>query len=140
EALGLTKNLTLVVHDWGCFIARSATPARSGRSPICIVQPMRWDDFGEAGGIFRMFRSVEGERLILDQNAFVERVLPRAVLRTLKEDEMAAYRAPYGDREARLPTLIWPRQIPIEGEPADVTAIVERYGKWLSKSRIPKLF
>jgi haloalkane dehalogenase len=87
-----------------------------------------------------MFRSVEGERLILDQNAFVERVLPRAILRTLKEDEMAAYRAPYGDREARLPTLIWPRQIPIEGEPADVTAIVERYGKWLSKSRIPKLF
>src|SRR5437763_4137018 len=122
------------------FIARSATPARSGRSPICIVQPMRWDDFGDAGGIFRMFRSVEGERLILDQNAFVERVLPRAILRTLKEDEMAAYRAPYGDREARLPTLIWPRQIPIEGEPADVTAIVERYGKWLSKSRIPKLF
>jgi haloalkane dehalogenase len=145
EALGLTKNLTLVVHDWGSAIGfhrafRYPDQIRAIAYMEAIVQPMHWDDFGEAGGIFRMFRSVEGERLILDQNAFVERVLPRAILRTLKEDEMAAYRAPYGDREARLPTLIWPRQIPIEGEPADVTAIVERYGKWLSKSRIPKLF
>ena len=145
EALGLTKNLTLAVHDWGSALGfhrafRYPDQVKAIAYMEAIVQPLRWDDFGEAGGMFRAFRSVEGERLILDQNAFVERVLPRAILRTLKDDEMAAYRAPYSDREARLPTLIWPRQIPIDGEPVDVTAIVERYGAWLSQSLVPKLF
>jgi len=77
---------------------------------------------------------------VLDQNAFVETVLPRAIIRTLGDEEMASYPAPYRQREARLPTLVWPRQIPIDGEPADVSAIVEGYGRWLSESPIPKLF
>jgi haloalkane dehalogenase len=135
----------LVVHDWGSALGFH----RAHRYPHqfaaiaymeAIVQPLRWEDFGAAGGIFRALRSPEGEHLVLDQNAFIERVLPGSILRSLSEAEMENYRAPYREREARLPTLIWPRQIPIDGEPADVTAIVESYGKWLSESLIPKLF
>ena len=77
--------------------------------------------------------------MILDGNFFVEGILPRSVLRKLSDEEMVAYRAPFLEREARLPTLVWPRQIPVEGEPADVTAIVESYGGWLSQCPIPKL-
>lgn len=124
EALGRTKNITLVVHDWGSALGfhqafRHPNQIKAIAYMEAIVQPMVWDHFGEAGEIFRKFRSVEGERLILHHNAFGERALPGGVLRTLSEDEMAAYRAPYGDRQARLPTLIWPRQIPVEGDPAD---------------------
>jgi haloalkane dehalogenase len=104
-----------------------------------IALPRRWEDFGEAAGIFRALRSEKGEPMIFDENLFVEMVLPRGLIRTLNDQEMAAYRAPYLERRARLPTLIWPRQIPIEGEPPDVNAIVENYGTWLSRSEIPKL-
>src|SRR5258708_28817970 len=76
--------------------------------------------------------------MILDDNFFVETILPGCIIRKLSEEEMTAYRAPFLEREARLPTLVWPRQIPTEGEPADVTAIVETYSKWLSQSRLPK--
>jgi haloalkane dehalogenase len=67
-------------------------------------------------------------------------MLPSGILRKLSDEEMAIYRAPYRDRESRLPTLVWPREIPIDGEPADVVAIVERYGEWLYQSTLPKLF
>ncbi len=145
DALGLNNNITLVVHDWGSALGfhrafRHPEQIKAIAYMEAIVQPMHWDHFGEGGGIFRALRSPEGERLILDQNAFVETVLPRAIIRTLGDEEMAAYRAPFLEREARLPTLIWPRQIPIDGEPADVTAAVERYGAWLAQSPIPKLF
>ena len=144
DALGLTKNVTLVVHDWGSALGFH----RAFRFPRhfkgiaymeAIGLPLRWDDFGEAAGIFQALRSGEGENLILEDNFFVEAILPRNVLRKLTEEEMIAYRMPFLDRGARLPTLIWPRQIPVEGEPADVTAIVERYGRWLSRSELPKL-
>jgi haloalkane dehalogenase len=139
------RSIILVVHDWGSalgFYRASRHPRQFSAIAYmeAIVQPRRWEGFGEAGGIFRALRSSEGEHLVLDQNAFVELVLPRAIIRSLSDDEMAAYRAPYRAREARLPTLIWPRQMPIEGEPADVTAIVEGYGRWLSESSLPKLF
>jgi haloalkane dehalogenase len=145
DALGLTKNVTLVVHDWGSAVgfhraARYPDQIKAIAYMEAIVRPLRWEDFGEAAGMFRALRSEQGEHLILDQNAFVETILPRSIIQTLNEEEMAAYRAPYSEREARLPTLVWPRQIPIEGEPADVAAIVQSYGKWLSKSPIPKLF
>jgi haloalkane dehalogenase len=93
-----------------------------------IAMPMRWEDFGEAVGIFRALRSGAGETMIMEQNAFVETILPLGILRKLTGKEMDSYRAPFLEREARLPTLVWPRQIPVEGEPADVTAIVEEYG------------
>jgi haloalkane dehalogenase len=93
-----------------------------------IAMPMRWEDFGEIEAIFRGLRSEKGQQMILDENFFVEKILPLSIIRKLSEQEMATYRAPFLAREARLPTLVWPRQIPIEGEPADVTAIVDRSG------------
>jgi haloalkane dehalogenase len=144
EALNLTSNVTLVVHDWGSALGfHRATRYPEQMKAIAymeaIAMPLRWDDFGDAGDIFRVLRSHKGEPMILEQNFFVEGVLPRGVLRELSDEEMAAYRAPFLERDARLPTLTWPRQIPIEGEPADVTAIAENYGKAMSQSALPKL-
>ena len=144
ETLNLTSKITLVVHDWGSALGfyrafRYPTQIEAIAYMEAIALPRRWEDFGEAAGIFRGLRSEKGEQMIFDQNFFIETILPRAVLRKLSEQEMAAYRAPFLEREARLPTLVWPRQIPIEGEPADVTAIVEAYGEAMSVSPIPKL-
>jgi haloalkane dehalogenase len=144
ETLGLTKDVTLVVHDWGSALGfyralRHPDQIKAIAYMEAIALPRRWEDFGAAGDIFRALRSDKGEHMILDENFFVERVLPSNVMRGLRDDEMAAYRAPYREREARLPTLVWPRQIPIEGEPADVAAIVEAYGQWLTQSALPKL-
>jgi haloalkane dehalogenase len=144
DAMKLTKNVILVVHDWGSALGfhrafRFPNQIKAIAYMEAISMPRRWDDFGEAGDIFRALRSPQGEHMVLDENFFVEMVLPRGVMRKLSHEEMAAYRAPYLRREARLPTLTWPRQIPIEGEPADVTTIVENYGIWLSQSAIPKL-
>ena len=144
ETLSLTKNVTLVVHDWGSALgfhraARFPEQIRAIAYMEAITLPRRWEDFGDAAGIFRALRSENGEHMVFDENLFVEMVLPRGVVRTLSDEEMAVYRAPYLERQARLPTLTWPRQIPIEGQPADVAAIVENYGAWLSRSEIPKL-
>lgn len=144
EALGLTRDLILVVHDWGSALGfhrafRYPNQVKAIAYLEAIALPRQWSDFGEAGDVFRALRSPRGEQMVLEQNLFVEMVLPRSVIRKLSEAEMAAYRAPYLERDARLPTLIWPRQIPIEGDPADVTAIVEKYGPWLAQSTIPKL-
>jgi haloalkane dehalogenase len=144
EALGLTKNVTLVVHDWGAALGFY----RAFRFPQQIkaiaymeagVLPRRYEEFGPAADIFRALRSDKGEHMILDENFFVEAALPRGVIRKLADEEMARYRAPYRERESRLPTLIWPRQIPIDGQPPDVMAIVENNRKWLSQSTVPKL-
>jgi haloalkane dehalogenase len=145
EAMDLRRDTILVVHDWGSALgfyraSRYPDQIKAIAYMEAIVQPMRWAGFGEAAGIFRVLRSDEGDRMVLRDNAFVEMVLPRAIIRKLSDAEMAAYRAPFAEPEARIPTLVWPRQIPIEGEPSDVNAIVEAYGKWLSDSEIPKLF
>ena len=144
-ALGLERNIVLVVHDWGSALGfhrahRFPRQIQAIAYMEALVKPRRWEDFGDASGIFRLLRSEHGERLVLEENAFVEMVLPRGMFRKLSAEEMAAYRAPYLEREARLPTLAWPRQIPIDGEPADVTAIIRDYGQWLAGSKIPKLF
>ena len=144
DALNLTNKVTLVVHDWGSALgfhraARHPGQIRAIAYMEAIVKPVHWEDFGGAGGVFRRLRSEEGEQMILDGNFFVEVILPRSILRKLSEQEMTAYRAPFLTREARLPTLVWPRQIPIDGEPADVAAIVENYGQAMSRSPIPKL-
>jgi haloalkane dehalogenase len=144
DALGLTKNVTLVVHDWGSALGfyrafRYPEHFKAIAYMEAIALPLRWDDFGEAAEMFQALRSDRGERMVLEDNFFVERILPGSVIRKLGAEEMIAYRMPYLEREARLPTLVWPRQIPVEGEPADVTAIVEQYGEWLSRSTLPKL-
>ncbi len=144
ETLGLTRNVVLVVHDWGSALGfyrafRYPNQVQAITYMEAIVQPRRWEDFGPDSP-FHALRSSKGEHMIMDENFFVEVMLPGGVIRKLSVQEMAAYRAPYPDRESRLPTLVWPREIPIDGEPADVVAIVERYSKWLSQAAVPKLF
>jgi haloalkane dehalogenase len=144
EALALTSNVTLVVHDWGSALgfyraARYPEQIRAIAYMEAITGPMRWEDFGQAAGMFQALRSPAGEQMILEQNFFVESILPRSMMRTLSDEEMEAYRAPFREPASRLPTLVWPRQIPVEGEPADVTAIVESYREAMTKSPVPKL-
>ncbi|MBZ5491572.1 MAG: haloalkane dehalogenase [Acidobacteriia bacterium] len=145
EALNVTSNVTLVMHDWGSAVgfhrtARYPDQIKAIAYMEAIAMPRDWDDFREAAPLFRALRSEKGEQMVLDGNFFVETILPRGMFRKLTDEEMAAYRAPFREREDRLPTLVWPRQIPIQGEPADVHAIVESYGKAMSQSQIPKLF
>jgi haloalkane dehalogenase len=146
EALGLTENVTLVGHDWGGALGfywarRNPEKVRALAYMETIVSPMSWDEWPEdARGIFQAMRSEEGEELVLENNAFVERILPSSVLRQLTEEEMEAYRRPYATEESRRPTLVWPRELPIDGEPGDVVEIVEDYSRWLSETEIPKLF
>jgi haloalkane dehalogenase len=144
DALGLTGEIILVVHDWGSALGfhRAVRYPKHIKAIVymeAIASPRRWEDFGDFAAVFQALRSERGEQMVLDENFFVEKVLPQGMMRNLSKQEMAAYRAPYRERQARLPTLIWPRQIPIEGEPADVTTIVENYANWLSRTTIPKL-
>ena len=147
DALGLTENVTLVIHDWGSALGfdwarRNPVAVRSIAYMEAIVRPISWDEFSqEARPVFEGFRSPAGEAMVLEKNIFVERVLPGSVLRGLSEAEMDVYRRPYAERgEDRRPTLTWPRQIPISGEPADVVAIAQEYADWLAESEVPKLF
>jgi haloalkane dehalogenase len=108
-----------------------------------IVVPQRWDHWDKFGmrPALEGLRSATGEQMVLQENFFIEKILPSAILRTLSAEEMAQYRRPFAEPgEGRRPTLTWPRQIPIEGEPADVTAIVTASGEWLKTSNVPKLF
>jgi haloalkane dehalogenase len=146
EALGVT-DATLVVHDWGSALGfdwarRHPDRVRALVYMEAIVQPVTWDDWPEAARkVFQGLRSSAGEEMILQKNVFVERILPASVLRKLTYEEMEQYRAPFRQPgESRRPTLTWPREIPIDGEPADVAAVVEAYAAWHSKSLVPKLF
>ena len=104
------------------------------------MQPRRCSDFPAGRDtMFRAMRSPDGESLVLDRNFFIETVLPKSVLRTLDEREMEAYRAPFRTRESRVPTLVFSRELPIDGTPEDVAATVEEYGRWLATSDVPKL-
>ena len=140
------QNVTLVLHDWGSglgFHWASQNPqAVKGIAYMeAIVAPLSWQDWPEsARGIFQGFRSEKGEDLVLTRNLFVEGVLPSSVLRDLSEEEMAHYRAPFDTPASRQPTLNWPRQIPIDGEPPHMVSLVEAYGAFMAESPIPKLF
>ena len=147
EAMDLTQSVTLVIHDWGSALGFHWAHRHPDRIKAivymeAIVQPLTWDAWPEAAKkIFQAMRSPAGEEIVLQKNTFVERILPASVMRGLTEEEMTVYKRPYLEPgESRRPTLTWPRQIPIEGEPADVTEIVAAYAKWISTSDIPKLF
>ena len=147
EALGIESDVTLVIHDWGSALGFDwANRHRDAVKGIAymegIVRPVSWDEWPEAArGVFQGFRSSAGEEMVLDKNAFVERVLPGSILRDLSEEEMAVYRRPFQNSgEGRRPTLTWPRQIPIDGTPADVVEIVQAYADWLTEADLPKLF
>jgi haloalkane dehalogenase len=147
DALGIRDPVTLVIHDWGSALgfdwAQQNEDAVLGIAYMeGIVRPVSWEDWPEAATqIFKAFRSPAGESMILEKNLFVERVLPGSVIRDLSDEEMSAYRRPFENvGEDRRPTLTWPRQIPLDGEPKDVHDIVSEYAKWLSRTNIPKLF
>ena len=146
RAIDVDSDITWVIHDWGSGLgfhwAKHNPDAVKGIAYMeAIVMPITWDDWPEsARGIFQGFRSSKGEDLCLERNLFVEAVLPSSIIRELTEDEMAAYRAPFDTPEHRQPTLNWPRQIPIDGEPAQMVELVEAYGAFMAASAIPKLF
>jgi haloalkane dehalogenase len=146
EALDLRRKVTLVLHDWGSALgfhwaSRHTERVRAIAYMESMVQPRDWDDLpASRAPIFRDLRSEKGERMILDDNAFIESLLPKLIIRTLTSVEMDAYRFPFMKRESRRPMLVWPRELPIGGEPADVVKIFEDYGQWLSRSPLPKLF
>lgn len=147
HALGLDRNVTLVVHDWGSVLGFHWAHRHTDRMKAivymeAIVRPLTWEEWPEQSRrIFQGMRSPDGEGMVLDRNLFVERILPGSVLRGLTEEEMDVYRRPYLEPgESRRPTLTWPREIPIDGHPADVMEIAEGYSRWLSTSPLPKLF
>jgi haloalkane dehalogenase len=144
-AVGATKNVTLVLHDWGAALgfyraARFPEQFKAFAYMEALIQPRTWAELpANRREIFSRLRSSEGERMVLDENFLVETVLPHSVLRTLSHAEMDTYRQPFNSPKSRLPTLTWARELPIGGEPADVTRIVLDYSDWLAKSQHPKL-
>ncbi len=139
--------VTLVIHDWGSALGfdwarRHADRVRGIAYMEAIVKPIEWSDWPEnARGIFEAMRSPAGEELVLEKNVFIENILPASILRKLDDDEMDAYRAPFRKAgEDRRPTLSWPRQIPLGGEPQSVCDAVAAYGRFFERSEIPKLF
>jgi len=140
-------SVTLVVHDWGSALGfdwarRHPDRVRGVAYMEAIVTPIEWSDFPEGfRPVFQALRSPAGEAMVLEQNLFVEQILPGAIQRKLEDAEMDAYRAPYREPgESRRPTLTWPRQLPIAGEPADVIESIEANSAYLAASRLPKLF
>lgn len=147
DSVGLNEPALLVLHDWGGALGFHWAHRHPQRVAGMVymetmVCPLSWDDWPEAArAIFQGMRSPAGEEMVLEKNVFVERILPASVLRGLSEAEMAEYRRPFASPgELRRPVLTWPRELPIDGEPADVVAIVESYGQWLLQSDIPKTF
>lgn len=147
EVLGVDENVILVGHDWGGALLfdwgrRNPGAVRGVAFMETIVTPLTWADWPDAAvGIFKGMRSEAGEEMVLAKNVFVERVLPSAVLAPISEEDMAVYRRPYLDPgESRRPTLTWPREIPIDGEPGRMVDVVTASEAWLSRADVPKLF
>lgn len=147
DVIGIDENVTLVGHDWGGPLlfdwGRTHEDAVEGVVYMeTIVTTLTWDDWPEsARRIFKGMRSEAGEEIVLEKNAFVERILPESVLSPLSEETMQVYRKPYREPgESRRPILTWARELPIDGEPARVAEIVQANEEWLSGPDIPKLF
>ena len=148
EALDVRERVTLVIHDWGSALGfdwanRNREAVKGIAYMEAILVPQRWDHWDKFNmrAALQGVRSEAGETMVLRDNFFVEQILPKAILRTLSAEEMAQYRQPFAEPgEGRRPTLTWPREIPVEGEPADVVAIVTAYDEWLATSSVPKLF
>jgi haloalkane dehalogenase len=148
EALNVRERVTLVVHDWGSALGfdwanRHREAVKGIAFMEAIVAPQsadHWDSMGMRDAL-EAVRSEAGDQMILQDNYFIEEILPNAILRDLSDEEMAEYRRPFIEPgEGRRPTLTWPREIPIEGEPADVNAIAADYANWLGTCNVPKLF
>ena len=147
DAVGLGGNAVFVIHDWGSALGfdwgnRHRDRVRGFCYMEALVRPVTWEEWpGAAKAVFQGFRSPAGEGMVLEKNVFVERVLPGSILRKMSDEEMAVYRRPFAaPGEDRRPTLTWPREIPISGDPADVVEIVQSYSEWLASSEVAKLF
>ena len=147
EKLNVGNNVIFVIHDWGSALGFDWSYQNQGRVQgiaymEAIVRPVSWDEWPEnATRVFQGFRSDAGESMVLEKNIFIERVLPSTIMRELTDAEMDEYRRPFiNSGEDRRPTLSWPRQIPIQGEPKEVVEVVQNYSEWLSSSDLPKLF
>jgi len=148
EALNVRERVTFVIHDWGSALGfdwanRHRESVKGIAYMEAIVRPQGWDhwDILNMRPVLKALRSQPGDDMVLRDNFFVEQILPKAILRPLSAEEMTEYRRPFAEPgEGRRPTLTWPRQIPIEGEPADVAAIAAAYANWLATSDVPKLF
>lgn len=147
DAIGLGGNVTFVIHDWGSALGFDWSNRHRDRVKGIaymegIVKPVTWDDWPDAAKpVFQGFRSPAGEDMVIEKNIFVERVLPGSIIRKMTDEEMAVYRRPFAEPgEDRRPTLTWPRQIPINGEPEDVVKIVSDYSAWMAENELMKLF
>jgi len=153
DTLDLGAGVVLVGQDWGSVLAFDWARRHAGRVAgivhfEAIVTPFSWEEFPEnpedADSTRRWFerlRSPEGERMILEENMFVETRIPTRTLRDVTEAEMDVYRRPFAEPgEGRRPTLTWARNLPISGEPADVVATVEANAAWLRETPVPKVF
>ena len=147
-SLDVRERVTFVIHDWGSALGfdwanRHREAVKGIAFMEAIIRPQGWDHWDKINmrPALQALRSEAGETMVLRDNFFIETILPAAILRTLSAEEMAQYRRPYVEPgEGRRPMLTWPRQIPIDGEPADVAKIVAASADWLSTSRVPKLF
>lgn len=145
-ALGL-ENITLVVHDWGSSLGLHYARHNEGNvKGIAMLEPIlapvsSWDDFPpDFVEAIRAFRTPEvGWEMVVNQNMFVERILPAAIVRDLTDEELDRFREPYLETASRKPVWRWPNELPIAGEPADVVEAVVEYNDWLQRTEIPKL-
>lgn len=147
EQVGIGDNVTLVIHDWGSALGfdwarRHPDRVRGIAYMEAVVRPVAWDEWpASAQKVFQGMRSESGEEMVIEKNIFVDRILPRSVLDEIAEEHMDVYRRPYlGGGEDRRPTLTWPREIPIDGHPADTHQIVADYAEWMAENNLPKLF
>ncbi len=147
EQLGVKNSVTFVLHDWGSGLGfdwayRHQDSLKGIAYMEAFVKSMRMVDQDEqVRQMFQAMRSPAGDQMVLEENMFVEQILPTMIMRELTEEELAVYRRPYlQPGESRRPTLTWPRQVPFDGEPADVHQIIEQYSNWLPKAKVPKLF
>ncbi|MRS62979.1 haloalkane dehalogenase [Larkinella terrae] len=147
DSMNLKERITFVAHDWGSALAfdwayRHPEAIKGIAYMEAVVTPRSWSEMSEvARSIFQALRSPAGEQLVLQENSFIEVNLPATVLRRLSEEELAEYRRPFTEPgESRRPMLTWAWQLPIDGEPADVTQIVTTFGTWMARNSIPKLF
>ena len=146
EQLELGNDIILVLHDWGSALGFDIANRHRDRIAgvvymEAVVRPLTWDEWPEsARSFFQGLRSDAGEKMIIEKNLFIEAVLPGSILRQLSKEEHDEYREPFLEPQHRRPTLTFPREIPIDGEPPDVHAIVSDYADYLVKSDVPKLF
>ncbi len=146
DALELT-NITLVLHDWGSglgfnFAAQNPDRIKAIAFMEALVQPRTWEDFPpDFRRAFKLMRAPGiGWLMISVANGFIKQMLPQAIVRELSETEKAVYAGPFPTIGSRKPLLQFPRDVPIDGQPADVHSIISNYSQWLQQTEIPKLF